>query len=325
MKDIQLCGIGNGLVDLQFKITDEQVLNYGMNKGEMRLIDLTERKKLNQYFSSVESIQCSGGSAANSIIAFSQLGGKSAYSTVLGNDNLGKFYANEFKDLGIILNAEFKDNYPTGTCFVFITPDSERTMLTSLEATAFFGKDNIDEKIIARSEWIYIEGYKLTQEASTEAIFKAIELAKKHHTKIAFTVSDVFIIDTFRANVNKIMEECDLVFCNENEAKSLSNTDNFNDASESLSKSLKNVVITKGAEGATIYWDGKRYDFNSLPTTPIDTTGAGDMYAGAFFYGILVRQDIEFAGKLASICASKIVSQFGARMNEDLKEFIKLV
>lgn len=325
-KDIQLCGMGNGLVDIQYSITEEKMQEFGMKKGEMRLIDDSERIRLIKFFENDKHTQCSGGSAANSVIVFKQLGGTASYKTVLGNDKLGKFYADEFHSLDIILKAEFLNTHPTGTCFVFIAPDSERTMLTSLGATAFFAPNHIDEELIARSEWVYLEGYKFSQESSTEAVFRAVELAKKHNTKIAFTFSDVFIIDNFFSKVQKLLPYCDLVFCNENEAKSFTHSNNFEDAAKILFDMTDNVVLTKGPDGSKIKWENKIYDISAVPTNPVDTTGAGDMFAGAFLYGIINEKNPIFAANLASYCSSKIVSQFGARMNADfdyIKKFIK--
>lgn len=325
MKDLQLCGMGNGLVDVQYKITEDRMKDYGMLKGEMRLIDLNERDRLLQYFENDTPTRCSGGSAANSIIVFSQLGGTASYKTVLGNDYLGKFYAEEFNQLGIILKAEFRDDYPTGTCFVFVAPDSERTMLTSLEATAFFGPHNLDEDLIARSEWIYIEGYKFSQIMSTEAVFEAVQIAKKHKTKIAFSISDVFIINNFYDKVLSLLPDCDLVFCNEHEAKALTKTDNFDNTCKLLFDLTKNAIVTQGPLGSKISWENKIFNIDAFPAVALDTTGAGDMYAGAFLYGIITTSDPVFSGYLASYCSSKIVSQLGARMVSDFTEITQKV
>ncbi len=143
MKDIQLCGLGNGLVDMQYEVPEAELAQIGLRKGEMLLVESDAQKKVLELYANRQHNRCSGGAAANTVICFTQLGGKSAYKTVLGNDELGQFYAQEFLDLGITLRAEMLDDYPTGTCFVFITPDSERTMHTSLGATAFFAPKHI--------------------------------------------------------------------------------------------------------------------------------------------------------------------------------------
>ncbi len=322
-KEIQLCGLGNGLVDIQYRIDEKTMSDFGMKKGEMRLIDNEERARLEKYFTNYSFNRCSGGSAANSIIAFSQLGGKAAYKTVLGNDELGHFYADEFKELGIHLFAEFRNDAPTGLCFVFIAPDSERTMLTSLGATAFFSPKNLIEDVIVKSEWIYLEGYKFSQSDSTKSVFKSIEFAKKHNTKIAFGVSDVFITENFYEPVAKAVPDANLFFCNENEALSFTKENTIEKAQDKLFSSVENVVITKGAKGSIVKWNNEVIDIKAFPTQAVDSTGAGDMFAGAFLYGIIEKNDPYYAGKLASYLSAKVVSQLGARMNDNYDKIKK--
>lgn len=322
MKDIQLFGMGNGLVDLQYNISEQAMSEFGMLKGEMRLIDDKERSRIIHFFKDYKYNICSGGSAANSIIAFSQLGGKAAYSTVLGDDLFGNFYASEFSELGIILNAELLNNYSTGTCYVFIAPDSERTMLTYLGATAYFSKKNVSEDIIKRSQWIYIEGYKFSQESSTDAVFYAIELAKKHNTKIAFTFSDVFITENYRSKMEKAFEMSDLVFCNENEAKSFTLQNDFEKAKDKIFNNINGAVITKGSEGSIIKYGEEILEIPPYPAKPVDSTGAGDMFAGAFLFGLIQENNLTFAGHLASLCGARIVSKLGARMDEDFNSIV---
>lgn len=316
-KNIQLCGLGNGLVDLQYEVSDDKLFSLDLKKGEMLLVDAEKQSKILEQFQSENQVLCSGGSAANTIIAFSSLGGKSAYMTVLGQDEFGDYYSREFDVLGIELAAPKITEDATGTCIVFITTDSERTMHTALAATATFGVDNISEDFISRSEWLYIEGYKFSEPSSTEAIFKAIEIAKENNTKIAVTFSDVFITDIFKDNLKKVVEQSDLVFCNENEAKSFTGKSYIPEAFDTLCKLVPNVVLTKGAEGSLIYWNGTKHEIPAYKASPKDTTGAGDMFAGAFLYGIAEYNDPEKAGHLASFMSAKIVSQFGARLSED--------
>lgn len=320
IKDIDLVGLGNGLVDIQYKIDDKELEIFNLKKGEMRLTQDETTDDILKKMSHIDYTKCSGGSAANSIIAFAALGGKSAYKTVLGNDELGKFYEQEFKDLKIDLNTQFLDDSPTGSCFVFITPDSERTMLTYLGATARFSDDHISEDYIKRAKWLYIEGYKFSEPASSEAIQHAVALAKKYDTKIAVTFSDVFIIEHFRENLEFVVDNSELVFCNEQEAKAFTKEEDAEKAFNKLNENCPNVVVTFGKNGSKIRYEGKEYKIPSYPANAIDTTGAGDMFAGCFLYGIIHDKDAEKAGHLASYASSRVVSQLGARLNEDLKE-----
>lgn len=319
-KDIQLTGIGNALVDIEFEVNDIEIASLNFNKGSMTLVDTDTQLRVLEKLGERSHFKCSGGSAANTIIAFSSFGGKSAYKTMLGLDNFGEFYSSEFRNLGIILDAAYTDLAPTGTCFVLISPDAERTMITSLGATAMHSKIHINDEIIKRSEWIYIEGYKLTDTIGVEVVKHSIDIAKKYNTKIAVTFSDKFIVDVFRADLEYVVENSDLIFCNEVEAMAYSNYNTRDEAINSLFEMDKSIAVTLGSEGAVIKWEGEVYSIPAYSAKAIDTTGAGDMFAGGFFYGITHFGDVIKAGHLASLASSRVVSQLGARLKESHTE-----
>jgi len=322
IKDIDLCGIGNALVDIQIEVDDSVIENFNLVKGGMQLADSQQQSQIIKALSDKKHYKSSGGSAANTIIAFSQLEGKAAYQTVIGKDELGNFYSKEFTDLGIELVSKDESDYPTGTCLVLITPDSQRTMVTALGASAFYTINEVDEEMIKRAKWLYIEGYEFTQESSTEAVFKAVELAKMNETKIALTFSDGFIIDLFYDKVKQIADVSDLVFCNESEAMKFSKSNNLSETIVYFNENIKNFAITRGAEGSIIKWTDDFFEIPSYPIVPKDSTGAGDMFAGAFLYGLIKTDSAFIAGHLASISASKVVSQLGARLlKKELIEF----
>ncbi|MFP4527590.1 MAG: adenosine kinase [Candidatus Kapaibacterium sp.] len=320
MKNIDLCGLGNALVDFQFDVSELQLKEIGYEKGHMTLVDMDVHANLIEKLSDNEHHKCSGGSAANTVIAFSAFGGKSAYKTVLGNDVLGQFYAQEFRDLGIVLRAPFVDDEPTGASFVLITPDSERTMLTYLGATSHFGEEHIDEEIIKNSKWLYIEGYKFSLEKSTNAIMKALQIAKKHDTRVAVTFSDYFITESFRVGLDEVVSKSDLVFCNETEAQSFTRTGSVEEAYRALTDRVPNVIVTMSERGSMIKYGRHELLIPAYQTRPVDSTGAGDMYAAGFFYGMIHNGTAEKAGHLASYAASRVVSQYGARLDEDHKK-----
>lgn len=321
IKDIELTGLGNALVDILVEVREDELYDFDIKKGEMRLYDEIIQHNAISHLGARKLHKISGGSAANTIIAFSQFGGKAAYKTVLGDDEYGHFYADEFRRLNIVLHADFLSDTPTGTCIVLITPDSERSMHTCLAATAKFGKENISEDIIARSKWIYLEGYKFSEQSSTDALYHATELAAHHGTKISITFSDKFVTDLFGANLEKILNKADLVFCNEGEAMSYTGQRDAESAFKELCKIVPNVVMTRGKLGSMIRWKGDGGTIPAYPTIPLDTTGAGDMYAGAFMYGIIKTENPRKAGHLASYAASRIVSQFGARIQDNVTVF----
>jgi sugar/nucleoside kinase (ribokinase family) len=325
-KTIQLCGIGNGLVDMQFRVTDallEQLPN--IEKSEMRLLDELEQISTISLLKNIVPNRCSGGSATNTLYAFAQFGGKGAYLTSVGDDGNGKYYYDELNNVGIKYKTNTIADKKTGTCLVLITPDGERTMLTCLAASQDFDVNHIDEELIATSEWLYIEGYKLSEIAGVESILKAIEIAKNNDTKIALTASDVFIVNYCNDDFMKVLSKSDLIFCNESEAKAIANTKDSDFAFDKLKQLCSNVVMTKGKQGSIVFIENKKYEFSAVPTEMLDATGAGDMYAGAFLFGMLNFEGedrIERTGKLASYSASVIVSQLGARYMGDIQKLI---
>jgi sugar/nucleoside kinase (ribokinase family) len=316
MKDIELCGIGNALVDLQYNASYKELEKLKLRKGEMKLVSPEEQTQILIKLAGEGHYKSSGGSAANTIIAFSAFGGSAAYKTVLGKDNFGDFYLNEFKKLGIELHTEQLEDMPTGTCVVLITPDSERTMHTCLAATSQFTSKHISKELIDRSQWLYLEGYKFSEPDSTKAIYEAMEHALKSDTKISVTFSDTFITDIFREQVAAVVEKSDLLFCNEDELKSFTQEQDFDLALAKLDNLAKNYAVTKGKEGSIVKWNGERFNIQPYHATPVDTTGAGDMYAGGFLYGLIKTGNPMVAGHLGSKAAARIVSQYGARLNE---------
>ncbi len=324
-KNIELTAFGNALVDLQFKVDDALFDTLNTKRGIMELTDAGVQKDLLAKLSECNFNRCSGGSAANSVIAFSKFGGTAAYKSVIGNDEMGAFYENEFKELGIELVAPKLDTDPTGTCVVVITPDAERTMFTCLGASGKFKKEYLNEEIIARSQWLYLEGYELFSPNGSEATLEAAMMAKDNNTKIAFTFSDLSVINFCGDKLDKIAGMSDLIFCNESEAMEFSKKDNFDAAYKYIANEFPNAAVTMGAKGSVVKWDGKDYEIPSFPVKPVDTTGAGDMFAGAFFYGIIKSGDAIKAGKLASMASSRVVAQLGARLAEDHKELAKQV
>jgi len=177
-----------------------------------------------------------------------------------------------------------------------------------------FNRVHVNEDVIKASEWIYIEGYKLTDEAGAEAADMASFYARKYDTKVALTCSDTFIVDVFGDRLRSILKHTDLVFCNETEALALSNEEKVDDAIRSLQSRHRNVVVTMGEKGSNVKWEGREALVPAYSVSPVDTTGAGDMFAAGFLYGVLHRYHPEHAGRLASYAAAQVVAQYGARL-----------
>src|SRR5262245_23372703 len=219
----------------------------------MRLVDLAEQKMLLDRYQHQEPKLVSGGSVANSIIAFSQLGGQAAFIGCVGDDRYGLFYASEFEELGIDIGNPIIVNEATGTCMCIVTPDAERTMRTCLAVSSHLSARHVDEARVKNSDWLFIEGYVFANpDTGQTAIREAIRVAKQNGTKVAVTCSDAFIVHVFGDALREALDHTDLFFCNESEACAVTQTDNAEEAFKKLERHVKSVVVTNGPHGAYI-------------------------------------------------------------------------
>src|SRR4051812_6426567 len=253
MKTYQLYGLGNALVDVFIPVSDPQLAELGFERGSMRLVEPAEQKALLARFHGAEPRLVSGGSVANSVIAFSQLGGAAAFLGCVGDDRYGLFYETEFEDLGIDTGNMVLVGETTGTCTCLITPDAERTMRTCLAGAGRLSARHVDEDRIKRSEWLFIEGYGFANpQTLQEAIRAAVRLARKHGTKVAVTCSEAFIVNVFRDAFVQTLEHTDLLFCNRAEACALTGADGAAEAFARLRTMVPSAVVTDGPHGAHV-------------------------------------------------------------------------
>ena len=313
-------GVGNAIIDLQLSVSESDIEKLKLEKGAMRLVDGDEQRKIFSYLGTRIEKQASGGSAANTMIAIAQLGGNVAYACTVGNDAFGEFYFEEMKQLGVSLHTKPLAGQQTGTCVILITPDAERTMNTNLGASIELTPQDLNESQVAHSTWVYIEGYLLAQENGRMVAEKAVEYAKKHNCRIAITFSDGFIVDFFREPLDQIVRVADLVFANLNEGGRFTGKSDEQEIFESLKSTVPNVVLTMGSRGVLCHYDEKSCQVPSFPVTAVDDTGAGDMFAGAFLYGVTHGWDGEQAARLGCFLASRVVSQLGPRLSGNLRE-----
>lgn len=317
MKKYDVTGIGNALVDIEFKVSDDFFTTNQVEKGLMTLVDEQRQNELMQAIQAKEIKKQCGGSAANTVIAVSQFGGKSYYCCRVANDELGYFYLEDLKNSGVDHSLENKEpgNGITGKCLVMVTDDSERTMNTFLGITQDFSVKDLNEWAIKDSKYLFIEGYLVTSPNGKEAMLTAKRIAEASGTKVALTFSDPSMVKYFKEGFEDVIgPSVDLLFANEEEALLFTGKDNLREAREELKKAAKHFVITLGKNGAMIF-DGDTFiDIEPYKTVAIDSNGAGDMFAGAFLYGITNGHSYASSGKLASMASSKIVSQFGPRL-----------
>src|SRR5690625_1246754 len=316
-KKYNVYGIGNALVDMEFEVTDAFLEKHGVEKGVMTLVDEETQSKLVKDINRCETVLKPGVSAANTIYTVSQFGGKGFYSCKVADDPLSRQYLKEMSEAGIDtnFNRQQPDNGITGKCLVMITEDAERTLNTNLGISSRLSVLEIDEQAIRDSEYVYIEGYLATSDTGFEAMKRIREVADSQKVKTALTLSDPSVVGAFKERFDTVTgASVDLLFCNEEEAKIYTGKDSLKEAREALKKDAKHFVITQGSNGAMIY-DGETFiDIEPYDVNPVDTNGAGDIFAGAFLYGITNGLEYAGAGKLASLAGSRVVSQFGPRL-----------
>jgi sugar/nucleoside kinase (ribokinase family) len=322
VKKFQVATFGNAIVDILIELTnnDPQVESLGLKNGSFQLVELDFQKKIIENYKNLQPKLVSGGAIANSVIAFSQLGGKASFTACIGDDRYGLHYKSEFEELGIHLGLAPLKNESSGTCVILVSPNAERTMCTNLACAALLGSEHINENLIKDSEWIFTEGYLLAVPAGMEASYKLVELAKKNQTKLAFTLSAEFIVSAFKEPVTRMIKNADLIFANIHEAELFAGVKGAELARKALKELCQHVVITDGENGVWIAEAGKDYHVPAIPTKPIDLTGAGDMFAGAYMYGITHGLNVEEAGRKACFLAHKVIQQVGARVTQGLKE-----
>ena len=310
-------GVGNALVDIQTQIGDAELEALGFPRGGMSLVDDDVQTSVLAKLNDSKVNRCAGGSAANTIVGIAEFGGKVAYAGKVASDPIGDFFLQDMRETGVAIEVPQAGTGQSGTCVVLITDDAERTMLTNLAVSGSLSADDIDENELKQCQYIYVEGYLFTGDSTRAAALRAIELAKKNNVKVAFTVSDPFLIGLFRDEFLALAKDSiDLLFCNEEEAKSLIGKDDTIECAHAIHDMCENVALTLGAHGSILMHGGEVISISGVKCDAIDTTGAGDMYAAGILYGITNGKTWQQAGELASHASSRIVSQMGARLDK---------
>lgn len=319
-------GIGNALVDMEFETNEEFFKEKGIEKGLMTLIEKEQQEELLNGLEERFGLKkrAGGGSAANTVVAVSQFGGKTFYACKVADDEPGDFYMKDLAEAGVKTKlSDVKDEGVTGKCMVMVTDDAERTMNTYLGITTDFSIKDLHIDELKNSEYLYIEGYLVTSDVSRNAAIHARRIAGENNVKTAFTFSDPAMVTYFKEGVTEIIGDgVDVLFCNEEEAQTYTGKDSLDEAITELQKIASKVVVTLGSKGAKITTGDKSVDIEASLVTAIDTNGAGDMFAGAFMYGLTQGMSDHDAGKLASESATRIVTTFGARLEKDVQKAI---
>jgi len=319
-KRYHVYGLGAALVDTEIEVSDTDLATMGVDKGLMTLVDETRQQQLLDHLRGhlVHSRRASGGSAANTIIAVSQFGGRAYYSCRVADDDNGRFYLRDLQTAGVDCRDGALPAGTTGKCLVLITPDAERSMNTHLGISATLSVDDLAPQEIIAAEYLYIEGYLVTSPSGRAAAIRAREIAESSGTKTALSFSDPGIVAHFRDGLKEMLgERVDLLFCNRDEALNWAQTDNLDTAVTALRKIAKCFAITLGADGALVCDGSRLLEIDPFKVKAVDTNGAGDMFAGAFLYALTQGHGFAAAGKLASLAAATVVADFGPRLRAE--------
>jgi sugar/nucleoside kinase (ribokinase family) len=322
MREFHVCGIGNALVDIFLDVSEAEFAGLGFERGSMRLIDAGAQKAILDRFHGRELRMASGGSVANSVIALSQLDGNAAYVGCVGDDRYGLFYKAEFDELEIDFGNPVLVGETTGTCLCVITPDAERTMCTSLAVASHMSSRQVDAERIKNSDWAFLEGYLFANsENGQSAIREAVRLAKAHGTKVALTCSEAFVVNAFGDAFSAALKQADLLFANASEACAVTGAKSAAEAFGKLKGVVPSALVTDGANGAYVRHGGLEAHVPAFTCEPKDLTGAGDMLAGAFLYGITHGIPADRAVRAANFLAMKVICQVGARLHHGTRQF----
>lgn len=321
MKKFQVVGIGNAMVDVLARTDEGFLARHGIGKSIMQLIDMDRAVDLYGRIGPAKEI--SGGSAANTIAGVAHLGGQTAYVGKVKDDQLGAIFAHDLRAQGAVYETRMapkSEAQETGRCIVLVTPDGERSMNTYLGVTEFLTPEDIDEGQMADADWIYLEGYRFDGPQSHQAFAKAIAACTGAGGRVSITLSDAFCVERHRDAFRKmIVEDVDLLFANRSEILSMYQTTDYDAALKAAAQDVAIVACTDGENGAHILSEGQHWHVPAVPTQIVDATGAGDLFAGAFLWGITNGYDLQTAARMGNIAASEVISHIGARPEADLK------
>jgi len=325
-------GIGNALVDSEYEVADAFLESNQYQKGSMTLVDAKQRADLivaleenqNRHKTKLSG----GGSAANSMVIVAQLGGSAFYSCKVANDSTGDFFVKDLDEAGVATNLKSnREPGVTGECISMISPDAERTLMTHLGISGSLSIADLNPSALQNSNYLYIEGYLVSSPTGLEAALAAQRIAKKSGVMVSLTLSDMAMVENFRAEFDALIDQgVDLLFCNEDEARIWTQTNNREDMAQKLGQSVGSYALTCGGDGAYVAAPNQQPCFiEASKKDALDTTGAGDIFAGTLLYHLVNGKPIAIAAQYAHQAAAILVQQFGARLgNEDISRLKQL-
>jgi len=322
---IEVLGLGNSLVDILAYADDAWLEAQDMAKGAMTLIDEDRAEAL--YAVRADPRVISGGSAANTIVGVASFGVSAAYIGKVKRDPLGETFIADIRSTGVSFDTTPAERGPaTGRCFIYVTPDGERTMNTYLGASTYLSPPDVDEKLVRAAKVVYLEGYMWDRPAAKSAFQKAGKIAREERRRVALTLSDSFCVDRFRGEFIDLMRSgtVNTLFCNTDELLSLYETPHFEEALDALRAEGVLGIVTRSEKGCVAVEGDATWQAPAFPITKlVDTTGAGDMFAAGFLAGLARGADMTTCGRLGALAAAEIIQHLGARPNVSLKALAK--
>ncbi len=320
MHRYDIYGIGNALVDMEFRVDDSTLREIGIAKGMMTLVDAERQAELRSILAEACVNRASGGSAANTCIALTGLGGKAFYSCRVAGDETGRYFVDDLNAAGVASNPHDGDaEGVSGTCLVMVTPDAERTMTTCLAISEELGEAQLDLDALGASKYLYLEGYLASSASGSAAASKARAHAEEFGIATSLTLSDASMVEFFKDPLTAMLGNgVEVLFCNEAEALLWARSDRLDIAERELADIGRVVCITLGARGSVVLRGRQRHLVPGFEVDAVDTVGAGDTWAGSYLYGITHGMEPTAAASLANFTAARLVTEFGARLPAEL-------
>jgi sugar/nucleoside kinase (ribokinase family) len=324
MQEHDVVGIGNAIVDIIGRCDDDFLAQFGCTKGSMQLVDAATVLKL--YDAMGPAIEISGGSVANTMVGIASFGGKAGFIGKTADDQFGQVFRHDIRAAGVTFNTPSAgDSEATGRSLILVTPDGQRTMNTALGVSPRLGGGEVDAALIESARILYLEGYLFDRPEAKAAFRQAASIATRAGRQVALSLSDPFCVDRHRPEFLKLIKDSvDILFANEAEIISLYETTQFDDAARQAQADTKLAALTRSEKGSVILSGGQSIAIPAAPVAKVvDTTGAGDLFAAGFLFGVATGKDLETAGKLGSMAAAEIISHIGARPEVKLGELAR--
>lgn len=306
--------IGNAMVDVISQVGEDFLSEHNLTKASMMLVDADRSQFLFERIG--KSIMTSGGSVANTAHGLASLGGRAGFIGKIADDELGKVFTDDLHGAGVsFFPAPKNHGLPTGRCVIVVTPDGQRTMSTYLGAGAVLAPSDISKDAVQSAEWVFLEGYLYDKDDAKEAFRVAAQYAHEANRKVALTLSDSFCVQRHHADfLALVKDEVDLLFANEHELQVLCGTESFEHAVGKLREHCPLAVVTRSKRGSAVVTPDEFIEVPALPVDPIiDATGAGDLYAAGFFYGLTHDKTLEQSAEIGTICAAEVIMHIGPR------------